>query len=204
MAGEATHLRVLIANDEPDPLGMLTAVVADLGHEPIVPKVPVEHPGAVLMAQEHPDVVLVGLGSGSDQALDLISEVVREAACPVIALLSSPDPDYVNEAAIRGAFAYIVGRDAEALRSALAIALRRFAEYQNLQYAFGRRAEIEQAKGILMARHGIDQTRAFEMLREHSQRTDRKLIDVAEAVIQSHALLLTPQPEPITASREPD
>jgi len=32
----------------------------------------------------------------------------------------------------------------------------------------GRRALIEQAKGILMARHSINADRAFEMLRDHS------------------------------------
>ena len=76
------------------------------------------------------------------------------------------------------------------MQSTLSITLRRFAEYQNLQGAFGRRATIEQAKGILMARHGIDHNEAFEMLRRHSQRTDRKLIEVAEAIVHSHALLL--------------
>jgi AmiR/NasT family two-component response regulator len=51
---------------------------------------------------------------------------------------------------------------------------------------------IEQAKGILMACHSIDQERAFEMLRTHSQRNGRKLVDVAEAVVESHLLLLPP------------
>lgn len=51
---------------------------------------------------------------------------------------------------------------------------------------------IEQAKGILMALHAIDQQRAFEMLRSPSQRNGRKLIDVAEAVVESHLLLLPP------------
>ncbi len=51
---------------------------------------------------------------------------------------------------------------------------------------------IEQAKGILMACHAIDQERAFEMLRSHSQRNAPKLIDVAEAVVESHLLLLPP------------
>ena len=45
---------------------------------------------------------------------------------------------------------------------------------------------IEQAKGILMARHAIDADRAFEMLREHSQHNGRKLVDVAQAVVDSH------------------
>jgi len=84
------------------------------------------------------------------------------------------------------------GPAGEELRSALAITLRRFAEYQNLQGAFGRRATIEQAKGILMARRGVDPEKAFEMLRDHSQRSNRKLIEVAEAIVQSHTLLLPP------------
>ena len=56
---------------------------------------------------------------------------------------------------------------------------------------------IEQAKGILMARHTIDATRAFEMLRAHSQHNGRKLSDVAAAVVESHLLLL---PEPSAPS----
>jgi hypothetical protein len=79
--------------------------------------------------------------------------------------LSARDPAYIHEAARRGVFAYIVDADAEELQSAIDITLQRFAEYHNLQGAFGRRAVIEQAKGILMACHAIDQERAFEMLR---------------------------------------
>jgi AmiR/NasT family two-component response regulator len=66
-------------------------------------------------------------------------------------LLTAKDPDYVREAAKRGVFAYIVDGDAAELQSAIDITLQRFAEYQSLQGAFGRRALIEQAKGILMA-----------------------------------------------------
>jgi AmiR/NasT family two-component response regulator len=58
---------------------------------------------------------------------------------------------------------------------------------------------IEQAKGILMARHAIDQDRAFEMLRSHSQRNGRKLIDVSEAIVESHLLLLPSLPQPLSA-----
>jgi response regulator NasT len=148
-------------------------------------------------AREHPDVALVGLGLSSAHALDLIAEIVRTSTCPVIALLSARDPAYIHEAAKRGVFAYIVDADAEELQSAIDITLQRFAEYHNLQGAFGRRAVIEQAKGILMACHAIDQEQAFEMLRSHSQRNGRKLIDVAEAVVESHLLLLAKPPRTV-------
>jgi response regulator NasT len=38
-------------------------------------------------------------------------------------------------------------------------------------------------------RHGIDETTAFEMLREQSRVDNRKLIDLATAVVDSHSLL---------------
>ena len=110
----------------------------------------------------------------------------------MIALLTAKDPAYVREAAKRGVFAYIIDGDADELQSAIDITLQRFAEYQSLQGAFGRRALIEQAKGILMARHALDADRAFEMLRGHSQHNGRKLVDVAPAVVDSHLLLLAP------------
>jgi response regulator NasT len=194
---ETTHLRVLIANERRDRLELLAQVVALLGHEVIAREIEVKEVAAVT-AREHPDVALVGLGESSEHALELIAEIVHEAACPVIALLAAKDPAYVNEAAKRGVFAYIVDSTAEELQSAIDITLRRFAEYHNLQGAFGRRALIEQAKGILMARHAVDQQRAFEMLRTHSQRNGRKLVDVAEAVVESHLLLLPSPPQPPT------
>jgi AmiR/NasT family two-component response regulator len=137
-------------------------------------------------------VALVGLGESSAHALELISQIVQEAACPVIAILESKDPDFVNEAAKRGIFAYVTDGDPEELQSAVDIVLRRFAEFHRLEGALGRRALTERAKGIMMERYSIDEREAFEMLRAHSRRTGRKLIDVAEALTTSHLLLTTP------------
>ncbi len=190
---ESQLLRVLIANERRDRLELLAQVVIGLGHDVIAREIYVKDVGPVT-AREHPDVALVGLGESSAHALDLISEIVREASCPVIAILHADDPAYIHEAAKRGVFAYIIDGTPEELQSAIDITLQRFAEYQSLQGAFGRRALIEQAKGILMARHSINAERAFEMLRDHSQHNGRKLSDVAAAVVESHLLLLPPPP----------
>jgi AmiR/NasT family two-component response regulator len=148
-------------------------------------------------ARERPDVALVVLGPSSEHALQLIGEIVHEAACPVIALLSEKDPAYVREAAKRGVFAYIVDTDSEELQSAIEITLQRFSEYDNLQGAFWRRAVIEQAKGILMERHKIHEEEAFEMVRSQSQLTGRKVIDLAQAIVASYLVLPpTPPPQP--------
>ena len=194
------HLRILIANERHDRLALVAEVVSALGHEVIADSTDIEEVGP-LTAREHPDVALVGLGLSSEHALGLIQKIVREASCPVIALLSTEDPTYVREAAKRGVFAYIVDSTPEELQSAIDITLQRFAEYHSLQGAFGRRATIEQAKGILMARQAVNGDKAFELLRQHSQNNGRKLVDVASAVVESHLLLLPATQTPKTPHR---
>ena len=191
MPSDVHQLRVLIANERRDRLELLAQVVIGLGHDVIARSVEVTEVAAVT-ARERPDVALVGLVVSSDHALELISEIVHEASCPVIAILRADDPAYLHEAAKRGVFAYIIDGSANELQSAIDITLQRFAEYQNLRGAFGRRAVIEQAKGILMARQSIDADTAFERLRHRSQHTGRKLSDIAAAVVESHLLLSEP------------
>jgi len=185
---ETEHLRVLIANERKDRLELVARIVVALGHRVIAREIDVEDVGPVT-ARECPDVALVGLGKSSQHALGLIEKIVKEAACPVIVLLHAPDPTFVREASKRGAFAYITDADATHWQSSIDIVLRRFAEYQDLEGAFGRRAITERAKGILMERHSIDERTAFEMLREQSRSTNRKLIDVSSAVVDGHRLL---------------
>jgi GAF domain-containing protein len=55
-----------------------------------------------------------------------------------------------------------------------------------LRAAMDSRATIEQAKGMLMERHGVEAAEAFAMLRERSQRSNRKLREVAEDVVARH------------------
>src|SRR3989337_2876974 len=179
---ETEHLRVLIANERKDRLALVAPIVAALGHEVIAREIDVEDVGPVT-ARERPDVALVGLGESSAHALGLIEKIVQEAACPVIVLLHAPDPAFVREASKRGVFAYITDAGAKEWQSSIDIVLRRFAEYHDLEGAFGRRAMTERAKGILMERHSVDEATAFGMLRDHSRARNRKLIEIAAAVV---------------------
>jgi AmiR/NasT family two-component response regulator len=192
---EAQHLRVLIANERRDRLELVVPIVASLGHEVIAREIEVDDVGRVT-ARERPDVALVGLGASSEHALVLIERIVQEAACPVIVLLHAPDDAFIREASKRGVFAYITDGDAAELQNSIDIVLRRFAEYHDLEGAFGRRATIERAKGILMERHSVDESGAFDMLRDHSRSGNRKLVDIASAVVDGHPLLPTRATEP--------
>jgi response regulator NasT len=185
---ETEHLRVLIANERKEGLLLVASIVAALGHEVIAREIEVDEVGA-LTARERPDVALVGLGESSRHALGLIERIVHEAACPVIALIHSPDSEFVREASKRGVFAYITDADGQDWQSAIDIVLRRFAEYHDLEGAFGRRAVIERAKGILMERHKIREDAAFSLIRDEARRSNRRVVDVAEALLGGHALL---------------
>jgi AmiR/NasT family two-component response regulator len=178
-------------------LALVAPIVASLGHEVIAREVEVEEVGRVT-ATERPDVALVGVGESTDHALSMVERIVHEAACPVIVLIHAPDPAFVKEASKRGVFAYITDADADGLQGAIDIVLRRFAEYHDLEGAFGRRAVTERAKGILMERHSVDEPTAFEMLRRHSRSSNRKLIDVASAIVDGHRLL-PKQPPRVTS-----
>jgi AmiR/NasT family two-component response regulator len=181
-------LRVLLANEREDHMAMLAAIVESLEHRVVATSTDVANVGE-LTADVHPDVALVGLGESSQHALALIERIVREATCPVIALLPGKDSAFVDQAARRGVFAYLIDGDAEQLQGALDITLGRFNEYHALQGAFGRRAIIERAKGIVMERHQIDEQHAFALLREHARGTGKKLVDVAQAITDGYALL---------------
>jgi GAF domain-containing protein len=69
-----------------------------------------------------------------------------------------------------------------------ALALSRSWNEAGLNTALDSRKLIGQAQGILMERHDLDETRAFEVLRRYSQDHNLKLRDVAEHLIATRQL----------------
>jgi AmiR/NasT family two-component response regulator len=183
-------LRVLLANERPEHLEQMALVIARLGHTVVARETNIAAVAALTEEGDF-DVAVVGVGEDTQHALDLIGRIVREANCPVIAILDIEDPAFIHQAAKRGVFAYITATEASSdqLESAIDVVLHRFAEFHDLEGAFGRRALTERAKGVLMERHSIDEDIAFLMLRDQSRKTNRKLIEVAQSVLDARALL---------------
>lgn len=186
---EVRRLRVLVCDEPGVRLEEVTQTISDLDHDVIAGQSSLADV-ARITATEKPDVAIVIVHDGTIKALSLIDQIVHDAACPVIAVLDVEDRAFINEAAKRGIFAYIAdGHGSAELQGAMDIVLRRFAEYHDLEGAFGRRAVTERAKGVLMERHRVDEEAAFNMLRDAARRSNRKVVDVAEAVLTSHPLL---------------
>ncbi|OYN82949.1 ANTAR domain-containing protein [Mycolicibacterium sphagni] len=70
-----------------------------------------------------------------------------------------------------------------AAHAAAAIIASRHGE--QLESAVTTRDTIGQAKGMIMERFNVDAVRAFEMLRELSQTTNTRLVDIAQRVIET-------------------
>src|SRR5918992_175181 len=190
-----TNLRILIADENEDALRELHAVLDELGHE-VTPYAVSVHDAVELIARDDPQVAIVVVHKDDEHALALIGEAVEYASGPVIAQLPDADMEFLSRAADRGISAYVESMDPESVQGAIEVAVRRYREARNLyqkvdqlESALERRGVIERAKGILMERHGVGERQAFELLRDHSRTTGRRVVEVAQAVLDGHALL---------------
>jgi AmiR/NasT family two-component response regulator len=189
------HLRVLIADEDKDALHQLAAVLDEIGHE-VAPYAVSVAEAVELIGTEDPDLAIVVVHKDDEHALALIAETVEYASGPVIAQTRNGDVDFVARAAERGISAWIESSTPEIVQGAIEVALRRYQETHRLEVkvdqlesALERRAVIERAKGILMERHGVDDRAAFQRLRDHARSGNRRVVEVAQAVVDGHALL---------------
>jgi AmiR/NasT family two-component response regulator len=190
-----SNLTVLLADEDEAALRRLGDVLAGLGHD-VTPFAVSVAEAADLIVREDPDVTIVVVHHDDEHALGLIGQAVHTASGPVIAQLHAGDVDFVAKAAELGISAYIESSDAAHVQAAIEVAIRRYREAARLDEKVGqletaleRRSIIERAKGIVMERQGIGEREAFERLRERARSGNRRVIDVAHAVIEGHSLL---------------
>lgn len=191
-----TNLTVLLADEDEEALETLGDVLRDLGHDVAPFAVSVEE-AAELIVREDPDLTIVVVHHNDDHALALIGESVELASGPVIAQLRGRDDvDFVARAAERGISAYVESNNPKNVQSAIEVSIRRYREaarlnekVSHLESALERRAVIERAKGIVMERQRLDERQAFERLRDQARGSNRRVVEVAQAVIDGHALL---------------
>ena len=179
---EPRHLKVLVADERRKYLEPVSAAVDDLGHDVIAHEVSIATVGAATL-EHRPDIAIVALHEDTEHALELISEIVDEAVCPVIVLADDAGRDFVAAAASRGVFAYIDSTNETELQGAIDVALQRYHQFSELLRAFDRRARIERAKGILMERHGLGDREAFERIRRTARDARRPIMDVVDEVL---------------------
>ena len=189
------NLRVLIADEDESALRRLHSVLNGLGHEVTSYAVSVQE-AADLITREDPELAIVVVHQDDEHALALIGEAVEFASGPVIAQLPDADVGFLSRAAEAGISAYVESLDPESIQAAIEVALRRYreatqlhAKVEQLEGALARRSVIERAKGVLMERHQVGEREAFELLRDQARSSNRRVVEVAQTVVEGHALL---------------
>ena len=190
------NLRILLANESEEDLRHLGDVLSQLGHD-VTPFAVSVREAIELIVREEPDVAFVVLDGNDAHGLALISETVEFASGPVLVTVrEAEDPATFAKAAEMGIAGYVDSWAPEDVQAAIEVALRRHREEERLnekvaqlETALERRAIIERAKGVLMERHSVTEREAFDRLRDHARSSQRRVLDVAQAVLDGHALL---------------
>lgn len=156
-----------------------------------------DRPIAAQLDRAHPEVVLVNLENPSRDLLEDYFAMSRALDRPIAMFVDQSDAELTAAAVDAGVSAYIVdGLTKNRIKPVLDLAVRRFQAFARLQKelheaksALADRAVIDKAKAILIKRRGLDEPAAYALLRSHAMSTNRRIAEVAEAIVTSDSLL---------------
>ena len=183
-------LRIAVADDEVEMRDFFEKALPRFGHQVVA----VAENGAELV--EHcrnlkPDLVITDIKMPQLDGIEAALQICQERPVPIILVSAFHDPALIARADTNHVLAYLVKPIGLAdLQPAIAIATRRFAEFQALQkeckdlrQALSDRKVIEQAKGLLMRLAGVDEKEAFKRLQDLASEKNQKLIDAAQSIL---------------------
>ncbi|WP_374943784.1 ANTAR domain-containing response regulator [Sphingomonas sp.] len=176
------------------------AIISDGLREAGLDDLIVVDPAGPLLAQlesARPEVVLVNLENPSRDVLEDFFTMTRALARPIAMFVDQSDTESTAAAVDAGVSAYIVdGLAKQRIKPVLDLAVRRFQAFARLQdelaearSALADRTTIDKAKAILMKRRHLDEPAAYALLRSHAMQSNRRIAEIAEAIVTSDALI---------------
>ena len=189
-------LRVMLVDDSPGDVSPLKESLIKSGYD----VVEVTSSAAVLLdrvAALQPDVIIIDTESPTRDTLEQLSFVSARQPRPIVLFTEDRENATIQAAIKAGVSAYIVaGMQPDRLRPILDVAVARFEQdhalREELKSAQGRLVErkvVERAKGILMQQKGVSEDEAFRLMRKLAMDRNRKLLDVAQQIIDVSDLL---------------
>lgn len=189
-------MRIAIIDESPGRAAIIQEGLADAG---LSDTVILTERNALLARLEAlaPEVVLINLEHASRDVIEEYFTVSRALARPIAMFVDQSDAETTAAAVDAGVSAYVVdGLTANRIKPVLDLAIRRFAAFSRLQAelsearsALAGRETIDRAKRILMAKRGLDEAAAYATLRSHAMRTNRRIVEVAEAIVTAEDLM---------------
>jgi response regulator NasT len=167
-----------------------------LGHR-VVAEASNGEEAVTLAATTQPDLAILDIKMPGVDGIEAAQQITRGRPIPIILLTAYNEAGLVERAAQANIAAYLMKPVAEEdLLPAITLALIRFRQFEalrrevsDLREALEARKVIERAKGILMRRLNLSEEDAFRRLQRQSQDGNRKLAQVAEAIIMADQML---------------
>jgi len=189
-------LRILVADDESIRLLSLRKQLAALGHN-VVAEASTGDEAVTLASSALPDLAILDIKMPVMDGIEAAEKITQARPIPIILLTAYDEAQLVERAAQANISAYLMKPVAEEdLLPAITLALARFRQFQalrqevaDLREALEARKTIERAKGILMRRLNLTEEEAFRRLQKQSQDSNRKLAQVAEAIVVADQFL---------------
>ncbi|WP_169979372.1 ANTAR domain-containing response regulator [Tautonia rosea] len=189
-------LRIAVADDEQDMRDYYRTILPVLGHEVVA----VCADGEELVERcraVQPDLVIADIKMPGTDGIEASSRIERERPVPIILVSAFHDSDLIERAETDHVLAYLVKPIKQAdLEPAIAIALRRFEQFQalrkeaaDLRQALEDRKIIERAKGVLMKRSNLDESAAFRRLQKLASEKNLKLIELSKMILTAEEAL---------------
>ena len=152
---------------------------------------------AALAISTQPDLAILDIKMPRMDGIEAAERITQARPIPIILLTAYSEAQLVERAAQANISAYLMKPVSEEdLLPALTLALTRFKQFQalrrevvDLREALEARKVIEKAKGILMRRLDLTEEEAFRRLQRQSQESNRKLAQVAEAIVLADQML---------------
>jgi len=144
-----------------------------------------------------PDVVLIDLENPSRDVLEELTLASGPLERPVAMFVDKTLAGLSSAAIEAGVSAYVVdGMQPERIRPILDAAIARFQMFQRMRAelaeakrALEDRKVIDRAKGLIMKARGLDEDAAYALLRKAAMDQNRRLVDVARALVSTAGLL---------------
>jgi response regulator NasT len=144
-----------------------------------------------------PDIVIIDIDLPDRDILENLRNVQSSIPWPMIMFSQDDDGHTIRRAVQAGVSAYVVdGIQAARVRPILDAAIATFDQYQLLQKQLevtrtelDKRNKVERAKTILMKQRNIDDTQAYQLIRKTAMDQQRKVVDIAERIIDAAELL---------------
>jgi response regulator NasT len=189
-------MRIVIIDDSGLRATVLEEGLREAGYDDIH-VVPPQSGFVARLERMAPDVVLMDLGSPSRDTLEEMLAVSRALARPIAMFVDQSDEAMIGAAIDAGVSAYVVdGLRKERVKPIIDLAIRRFNAFARMQTeldeaktALAERKAIDRAKAILINSKNLTEAEAYALLRTTAMNQNRRIFEVAEALITASELL---------------